>query len=116
MGRFEIIARLDGEGQVTAIETSGNVPKPVARLFRVARLLLRAGRFALPAGDASGEHHLRVEVVIQSGPGSDADYAEPHHVWRIDSSLPEGDEPGVASVTYNSGRKVSMQVYVDPAR
>lgn len=112
VGRWLVLAKLDEQGALTSLRVESGSRPFVERLLRVSQALLRAGRFALPAG-SSGEHRLGLEVWIDRG-GEASPEGAPQLVRQLASRYPTTEEPGEALVVFNSGRRVQLRVYLEP--
>lgn len=113
VGRWLVRAELDEGGALRDLRVTGGTEAWLERLLRSTRVLLQGGTFVLPAGAAGGgTHRLGLEVWVEElGEATDG---PPRLVRELASRYPEGKEPGEASVTYNSGRRVRLRVHVDP--
>lgn len=109
-GRWKVRAELADDGALRLLQAEEGAPTYVKRLMEVSALLLRGGQFALPAGGL-GQHAFELEVwvdrVAAEGGG------EPHLVRQLSSQYPTGTEPGEAMVTFNSGVRVKLRVFVE---
>ena len=75
---------------------------------------VRAGRFAAPPEGGVGGYRLGVSALIdQVAPSSD-ESAAPDLVRELSFQKLAADKPGIATLVYNSGRRVRFEVIVDP--
>jgi hypothetical protein len=115
-GRAVVVVRLDDEGKVAEVTPLGAVPAHVEHLLRTTRLLLQAGRFAPAPEGAAGEYRLGLRAMLDQVDASLDESALPEQVRHLASRYPTKKVPGEATVTYNSGRRVRFEVFLDPER
>ena len=109
-GRWKVRAELVEDGALRLLEAEEGSPAYVKRLMQVSAVLLRGGQFALPAG-GSGGHALELEIWVERVAAEGG--GEPHLVRQLSSQYPTETQPGEAVVTFNSGVRVRIRLFVE---
>jgi hypothetical protein len=94
------------------IEPERGLSPVLARMIDRAVLMLKSGTFSLDPRKVSGggTEHLELEVTLSTRPANDDELAAPGGLFAQSFAPPQGERPGYARFTLNSGRHVEAVV------
>jgi len=116
LGALRVQFTTDAEGSLltTEILDIEHAPRALQEVLKRTFLFLRNGRFAVdPSHLSAGTQTLRITGELgQRAPNSN-ELALPQHTYVMHQEGPTRGKPGLAYVTFNSGRHVEFSIAIE---
>ncbi len=116
LGALRVQFTTDAEGSLltTEILDLEHAPPVLQEVLRRTFLFLRNGHFAVdPSRLSAGTQTLLISGELRQRAGNDNELALPQHTFVMHQEGPTRGRPGLAYVTFNSGRHVEFSITLE---
>ncbi|MDX2051957.1 MAG: hypothetical protein SFV15_06150 [Polyangiaceae bacterium] len=112
--RVEFVTSDEGELLSSKVLEVPPARNALTRLLERTFLFLKNGRFAVdPAHLAAGSQTIKIRGQLTQRGGNDNELAEPQHTFVLHQEAPTRSKPGLAYVTFNSGRHIAFVIELE---